>query len=449
MTDAPPNRRRSAWARARELAERTPESRNRYVDLLRALSISAVVFGHWLIAAPSVRDGELQLEHMLSVSPWTQGLTWLFQVMPVFFIVGGYSNAASWEAARRGGGGYGVWVGARLRRLTGPVVPLLLVWALIALIARALGASPAMIRIGSQAALVPLWFLAVYVLVVVLAPPTRAAWRRFGIASFWALAAAAVLVDLARFGLGLVWLGWANYLFVWLAVHQLGYLWRDGRIAGPARALPWGVGGLALLLGLVTVGGYPHSMVGVPGEEVSNTLPPSLAMLALGLAQGGLLLALERPARRWLAGTGAWAATILVNGMIMSVYLWHLTAMILVIAAANALGGFGLGPQPGSATWWATRPVWMALLAAVLFPMLLVVGRFERLGDAASPAALPAWRAVLGAALFCAGLALLALQGIGSDGAPGVRFGVLALALAGAGLVGGISLGGRRSVSGA
>ena len=47
--DRPP---RGMWHRALWYADRTPESRNRYVDFLRALSILAVVLGHWLISAP-------------------------------------------------------------------------------------------------------------------------------------------------------------------------------------------------------------------------------------------------------------------------------------------------------------------------------------------------------------------------------------------------------------
>lgn len=106
----------SVWSRARDIAERTPASRNRYVDFLRAASITAVILGHWLIAAPWVVDGGLRLDHMLTVQPWTQWLTLLFQVMPVFFLVGGYSNAASWDAAGRNGTPYGAWVAGRARR---------------------------------------------------------------------------------------------------------------------------------------------------------------------------------------------------------------------------------------------------------------------------------------------------------------------------------------------
>jgi fucose 4-O-acetylase-like acetyltransferase len=427
----------SPWARARSLAERTPDSRNRYVDFLRAASICLVVLGHWLIAAPWVDSGGLRLDHMLAVQPWTQWLTWLFQVMPIFFVVGGYSNAASWEAARREERPYGEWIAARLKRLLGPLMPLLLVWVVTATAANLWGVSSEIIRIGSQTALIPVWFLAVYVMVVLLVPLTHAAWRRFGVASFWALAAATVAIDAVRFGAGLVWLGWSNYLFIWLAVHQLGYMWRQGRIGGTARSLCWAVGSLALLLAMIFLGPYPRSMVGVPGEEVSNSLPPSVALLVLGCLQAGLLLALERPARSWLRRTAPWAAAVLVNGTIMSVYLWHLTMMAWIIGLANLAGGFGLRWEPGSGGWWISRPVWLAVLLVALLPVLALFGRFERLSVKKGAKAPPAWRSCAGALIVCAGLALLALHGIGgSEAVLGLRWGILLMTFAGAALAG-------------
>jgi peptidoglycan/LPS O-acetylase OafA/YrhL len=420
------------WASARELAGRTPPERNRYVDFLRALSITAVIVGHWTIAAPHVDGGRPSLGHMLGIAPWTQWLTWGFQVMPVFFMVGGYSNAASWSAALRANRSYAAWLAARLQRLLGPLMPLLLVWTGLGIVGSLAGVSPAMIKIGSQAALVPVWFLAVYILVALLVPVTHRAWDRLGMGSFWLLAVAALAVDVVAFEAGFGAIRWVNYLFVWLAVHQLGYAWRDGRFSGAARALPWAIGGLIVLVGLVTLAGYPRSMVGVPGEEVSNTLPPTLAMLALGCLQGGLLLSFESPARRWLAKTTPWAATVLVNGMIMTVYLWHLTVMVLVIGLGILLGGVGLGLPPGSATWWATRPLWMGLLAVGLIPCVAVFGRLERASGSVAEA--PAWRLVLGATMVCGGLASIAFAGIGADGPLGIRWAVVVLAFLGAAL---------------
>ena len=90
------------WSRARDLAARTPETRNRYVDFLRAASITVVVFGHWLMAAVFVSNGRLQLADTLHLVPWTQWLTWAFQVMPLFFIVGGVVAPVAEEIVFRG-----------------------------------------------------------------------------------------------------------------------------------------------------------------------------------------------------------------------------------------------------------------------------------------------------------------------------------------------------------
>ena len=435
MSEASPSRKSSPWARAKELAARTPETRNRYADFLRAASITVVVIGHWLIAAAYVENGQLELGDMLRLAPWTQWLTWLFQVMPIFFIVGGYSNGASWAAARRSGKDYGLWLGTRLKRLIGPVVPLLIVWSVMAMIAHRFGVHPQMIKTGSQAALIPTWFLAVYIMVVITAPATHWAWRRFGMASFWGLALGAVIVDTVAFKTDFPAIRWTNYAFVWLGVHHLGYAWRDGKIAGAARAVPLAVGGLGVLIYLVTMASYPVSMITVPGQEVSNSRPPTLAMLALGAFQGGLVLAFEAPARRWLERLRPWAATVLVNGTIMTLYLWHLSVMVLAIGLLHLLGDIGLTLQPGSGVWWASRPIWIAVLAASLSIFVTIFAKFEQTSRRGTDVRLPTWRAIAGAVGMCSGLALLALNGIGGDGPLGIRIGTLALALAGAALV--------------
>ena len=48
-------------------------------------------------------------------------------------------------------------------------------------------------------------------------------------------------------------------------------------------------------LALVFVASYPVSMVTVPGQEVSNTRPPTVALLLLGVLQVGLVRLLEPP----------------------------------------------------------------------------------------------------------------------------------------------------------
>jgi surface polysaccharide O-acyltransferase-like enzyme len=427
---------RGMWRRALWYADRTPEARNRYVDFLRALSILAVVLGHWLISAPYFDNGSPAYSHLLDLAPWSRWLTWLFQVMPIFFFVGGFSNGISWDSAKRKALGYRIWFDSRMRRLIGPVLPLLLAWGAMVAVAHSNGVGPGMIRIGSKVALVPVWFLAVYILVVALVPFTRAAWKRWGFVSVFAPVAAAAAVDVAFFAGDLRALGWLNYPFVWLAVHQLGYAWRDGRLAGPRIGLTLLVTGISTLVLLTHVGPYPLSLVGVPSDDVSNTLPPKLPLLSLAMAQIGLVLVLESPMRRWLNRRVPWAATIVVNGMIMTIFLWHSTVMMLLVGLAFWQMPGVLAQQPNTVGWWLTRPLWLLVYTLVTLPFLLVFGRFERPAsdDGGRPAAV--WLQLLGCIVACTGLAMLALDGVGGGGWLGLRWIPLLLPLAGAGIGG-------------
>ncbi len=433
VDDRPP---RGMWQRALWYADRTPEARNRYVDLLRALSILAVVLGHWLISAPYFANGTPAYSHLLDLAPWSRWLTWLFQVMPVFFFVGGFSNGVSWESARRKGLGYGEWFDARARRLIGPVLPLLVAWGVMVAVAHSNGVGPGMIRIGSKVALVPVWFLAVYIMVVALVPLSHAAWERWGFASVAVPVVAAALVDVAFFAGDLRVLGWLNYPFVWLAVHQLGYAWHDGRLAGARSGLPLLLVGLSALVALTHLGPYPLSLVGVPSDEVSNTLPPKLPLLALAAAQIGIVLLLETPIRGWLQRRVPWAVTILINGMIMTIFLWHSTVMMLVIGLAFWQLPEVLSQMPDTASWWWTRPLWLLVYAIATLPFLLVFSRYERPRDDPGRRPAPTWRLLVGAAVACLGLAMLALDGIGGDGWLGLRWVPLLLPIVGAGLAG-------------
>ncbi len=415
------------WSQASQMAAKTPAERNRYVDLLRSISILAVIIGHWLIATAYVVGGEMDAGHLLSDQPQMQWLTWLFQVMPIFFIVGGYSNAVSLESARRKGVGYAGWLSARLNRLVAPLLVLLLTWAVIAITMNLFGVRPVVIQYVSQAALIPTWFLAIYIVVVMLAPAAYRFWRRFGFASFWIFVAGAVLTDIAFFVGDIRWLGWTNYLWVWLAVHHLGFAWRDDRLGGVPKRLFFSVAGFTTLWLMVMYGPYPLAMVGSPDPDLSNTLPPKVTLLALGIFQFGLLLALETPMRRALNGLRLWTATVLINSMIMTVYLWHITVMVIFVALLYLAGGAGLGIEPGTAEWWWSRPVWIAILFLLLLPVALLLSPLERRGRPADAPVPAAGRQIAGAIVICLGVSLLAMYGYG--GGPIERLDLISLAM--------------------
>ena len=395
----------------RDLAAQTPATRNRVVDLLRAVSITVVVLGHWMMASATATDGGIDDHGILAAAPWTQWLTWVFQVMPVFFLVGGYSNALSWRSSRAKGGSYASWLRARIQRLMTPVAPLLLFWVAAVTLLDLAGTATGQLRTASQMALLPTWFLAAYVLVVAVAPLTLAAWERWG---WWTVAAGIVLsgvVDAVSISAGNVFLGYPNYLIVWATVHTLGYAWLDGRLTGGGRRALLAVAGLAALAAAVWFGPYPVSMIGLDSNEVNNSAPTRITMLFLGFAQSGLLLSLEGGLARWLRRDRPWLVTVFVNTRIMSLYLWHLTALMIVIGASLALGGVGLHAEPLSGQWWAIRPLWLAVLLLVTAVAVAVFGRFENPVKDPRPDP-PLWLPVAATVLCCGGLAVMANVGV-------------------------------------
>ncbi len=424
--------------RLRHLAEMTPPTRNRFVDLMRAVAILFVVVGHWLAAVPLLTDGSLTLTHVLNLSAWAHWLTWIFQVMPIFFIVGGYANAASWQSAQRRDTGFVPWVMTRLARLVKPVLPLLLVWFAVGLLVLPAQIDPHLFQQVSRIALNPVWFLAVYLVVVMLTPVSFALWREFGVRSFVGLAVAALAIDILAFSAGHPLLRWLNYGLVWMAVAQLGHIWHGGLGTRPRTALALALAALGLLLLFVLAGPYPVSMISVAGADISNSRPPTMALLALAVTQFGLLLALEGRFRRWLQRPAFWMLTVLLNLRIMTIFLWHLSALAVVVLLSYLLGGIGMLEPPMTAQWWSSRPLW--LLAAV-FSLLLLVGLFGKFesplkGKAvAGPAPAP-WRVVTGALLVSAGFALIALLGIGGAGPVLVQLLALLTILLGARLLG-------------
>ncbi|GLW71095.1 hypothetical protein Kpho02_33940 [Kitasatospora phosalacinea] len=352
--------------------------RSRYVDLLRAGAIVLVVLGHWLITA-LVREPDVALtapELMVAV-PWTQWLTPGFQVMPVFFLAGGYAAAGSWNRCRSGDGTAAGWIRGRALRLLLPTAAYLLPTLGGLAVAGACGADPALLGMIGWALAMQFWFLPVYLVISALTPWLAALHRRWGLGSVAALAAAGAAVDLLVLGVGTDAahrVGLLNHLLAWAVAYQLGFAWREGGPAArPAFAAALTTGGAAGYAALVGFGPFPVSLVLVSGEEVSNTDPPSLAMLAWLFAQCGLCLLLAPYAERTLRARRRAGRLVEPLGRAgMSLYLWH---MVPVLAAGAAFYLTDLAPEPevGSAPWWAWRPVWVLLLAALLGGLLIAL----------------------------------------------------------------------------
>src|SRR5690606_14125693 len=160
----------------------------------------------------------------------------------------------------------------------------------------------------------------------------------------------------------------------------LGVGWADGTLGSRRSGLVLLAGGAGATALLVLYAGYPASMVGVPGEEVSNLSPPTLAAVAFGLAQTGLAFLLHPPLTRWTRHARVGAAVSAANRSAMTIFLWHQTALMAVtVGALLAFGTLpGLHTAPAGSAWIAERLPWTAAFAAALAVLGMLVRGFER-----------------------------------------------------------------------
>ena len=203
-----------------DLADQTPAGRDRYVDFLRALSICVVVFGHWLVTVVYWKDGRLVGINALEVIPGLWLTTWVLQVMPMFFFVGGFSNSVTLDSIARKGGNYTDFVYQRASRLLKPTAVLLAVWLPLSIALELfLDLNPRAYERSMMLLTAPLWFLGVYLIMIGLAPKMLKIHRRYGRAALASMAVGAVVVDLLGINLNVPLVGALNYLFVWLFAH--------------------------------------------------------------------------------------------------------------------------------------------------------------------------------------------------------------------------------------
>jgi len=405
--------------------------RNRYLDLMRVLAIGGVVYGHWLLVSVTYRGGRLSGVDAVDYVSWGRWVTWLFQVMPVFFLVGGYVNAGSWQAHHARGETWTQWARERTLRLLWPTAAFIVVMVLAVTAAGAAGVPSAELAEAGWLVALQLWFLPVYLVLIALTPVMLAAHRRWGLAVPVAMAGAAGLVDVGVVGPHLHVVGYLNYFFVWGSIHQWGFAWRDRALTSPRwRLCVMAAAGAALLAGLLASRLFMVDMVGS-----GNTNPPSIALLGYAAVQSSLVMAAEPWVSGLLDRPRLWQWVRRLNGMIMNVYLWHFVPAIVIAVAFYATG---VMPQPavGRAEWWELRPAWFALLTIVLVPLVVAVTRAER-PMLRLPAGLGRpglWSPVLlvaGIAAGGMGLIRLAIGGFAPDG----HVPALVLAACAAGLI--------------
>ncbi|MGB3410990.1 MAG: acyltransferase [Microthrixaceae bacterium] len=344
----------------------TPQGRDTLLDLVRASALLVVVLWHWIFTSVRWSDDGPHVGNPVAVTPGMWLLTWLLQIMPAFFIVGGALHSLDDSPTLE------FW-SKRFRRLLVPVLPLLIP-ATMALITFSLLGRHDLVR-GVILIISPMWFLATYLVCAAMKPAAQWLHARFGPVAVLAGVVGALVVDRLRIGHGVGGpvTGLLAFVMVWATVHQLGFSLSALRSASRRTQLGVAVAGYGALGIAAWATPYPAAMVGLDGHKLSNMGPPTAMVVFLAVGQMGLLClaapSLERFAlrnRSLLKTAGEWS---------MTVYAWHLVAYAIFWALAVSLG-LRVSSTIDS-QWWLQRPAWLLGPLLLAIPVCRLTRRFD------------------------------------------------------------------------
>jgi hypothetical protein len=387
-----------------ELATSTPADRDRAIDVIRIVSLIGVVVGHTVMAISVIRNNVLIWDNLLTTSTTFQALTWIFQIMPLFFFAGAAACVSSW----RPGSNWGGWLMKRCTRLFRPVFYYLAFWAV---------ALTALFEVLPRHVYDPiagvsiqlLWFLGAYVLVLAAIPALSR------ITTTRRLAAGVVAVYLVVAGVDAIRLHWpasapvgyVNFV-VWLIPAMFGVAYRRRLLSGRA-ALGTAFALFAVDVALVWWGPYDLSLVGLTGQRLPNMSPPSLLLAGHAIVLSALAIAAAPAIARWARRPRVWWWTAVGNSGAMTLYLWHMPALLSVHLLFDYLALPRYPGQPNFLTITVVQLLVVATAVAVLFVALRGLENNPLPGWDGVPAITSVGRgAAVGALLCVAGAAVLA-----------------------------------------
>jgi len=406
---------------ARDSVANPAPGRDRAIDVARLSALVTVMFGHCALLLATVNENGLRIGNILGELPQLSPITWVVQVMPLFFFAGGAAGAYGWHPdGSAAGKAWGSWLVGRTQRLCRPVFWYLAFWTVALLVARlTLGAESAD-RLGRECVAL-LWFLGVYLVVIAFVPAlTRLRSAGAFAAVIAALVVAAALIDQVRFAVGSAEAGVLNFVIVWLipVVIGVGYA---RRLIRPRMALLTAAAALATQVLLVVYGPYEVALVTNGSTDgVSNVSPPTVLLAVHCIWMTGLFVAIAGIVERLAERPRVWYVVAVGNGGAMTLYLWHIPA---IAVAAFSLNAFGLDAWDVHApNFWALLALRAVVFAVVMLATFLLLSPLEH-------RRLPWWDDAVGATgarstaagvLVClAGVAMLLVAKNGLAGADG------------------------------
>ena len=397
------------------VVDQTKPERDRAVDVARIGALLVVMFGHCALLLASIDSDGVEVGNLLGALPRLAPITWVLQIMPLFFLAGGAAGTYSWHDGKQWGG----WLLTRAQRLCRPVFWYLAVWTVILIVVRATMGAGSARALGLECVAL-LWFLGVYLVVLAFVPVlTRMSTGRATVSVVGALVAMSAAIDGLRFAIGAPLAGSANLVVVWLIPVVIGVAYARHLIQ-PRVAFVISVAALAAQILLAVVGPYDVSLVVTGTEHVSNVSPPTLLLALHCTWMSCLFVAVAKAIGRWAERPRVWYLVAVGNGGAMTLYLWHIPAIAVAAFTLHAVGLDAFDPHaPGFWGLLALRAVVFAVVMAVAFKVLTPL-EHRPLPWWDAPVGTNRSRSTAAGVLIClAGVALTIMAKNGLDGVVG------------------------------
>ena len=199
---------------------------------------------------------------------------------------------------------------------------------------------------------------------------------------------------------------------------MFGVAYRRQLITGRS-ALAIAVALFAVDLALLQWGPYELSLVGIEGQRLPNMSPPSLLLAGHAIVLSALAIAAAPAINRWAQRPRVWWFTAIGNSGAMTLYLWHMPALLGVHLLFDMFGHPRFPGQPDFLAVSFEQLFIMVGVVAVLFVALRPLENNPLPGWDGVPAITSVRRGTAVGVLLCvAGAAILAAVkwGLKDDG---------------------------------
>jgi hypothetical protein len=362
---------------AAEIEANTPPDRDRAIDVIRIAALVGVVAGHTIMATSIIDDGVFRWGNVLTTSVVFQALTWVFQIMPLFFFAGVAASVNSYVGGAQersdrgisGGQSWGGWLLKRCTRLYRPVFYYLGFWG-VALAGLKLVLPQHVYEPVAGISIQLLWFLGAYVLVLAAMPLLA---RITSLPRLMTVVGATYAVVAVVDYLRVTDPGWTALSYVnfaaWLIPGMFGVAYRRG-LLDPRAALRLGVAMAGVNIALYLFGPYRLSLVGIDAEGLRNMTPPSLLLAGHAIMLCAFAIGAAPAIARWADRPRVWRLAVIGNSGAMTLYLWHMPVLLGIHLVFDQLGMARYPGQPHLVALAVVQFVIMAVLVAVTFVAL-------------------------------------------------------------------------------